>query len=158
MYLDAGALVKAYAFEPGTEEVVAWHAQAEMVSTSKVAYIEVLTTLYRKRRAGEMSDGELSEKIEAFIRHWEAMRIVDLSDELLQRFRNRAMRSGPRALDLIHLASALLLQDYLTERVQFVCADRRLNEAAAAEGLSVRYPSPGLSSRVHCETPFPTQP
>lgn len=141
LYLDASALVKVYVLEPGTELVIDLYEQAEMVSTSKVTYVEVLMALRRKRWANEMSDEALAAKMEALDSQWQTVRIVDLSDEVLRRIREHGGGMGLRALDAVHLASALLLQSRLKERLQFICADRRLNEAATAEGLTVLDPA-----------------
>jgi predicted nucleic acid-binding protein len=73
----------------------------------------------------------------AFITVWEMIRIVDLSEEVLQIVRDCVLPKGLRALDAIHLASALFLQSHLNERLGFVCEDHRLCEAAEAEHLAV---------------------
>ena len=58
-------------------------------------------------------------------------------DHARRRFRNLLSRHSLRGTDAIHLASALLLQGALKEKVTFACADARLVSAARAEGLDV---------------------
>jgi predicted nucleic acid-binding protein len=66
---------------------------------------------------------------------WETYIRVDLHDEVLDTTRELIQRYGLRAFDAIHLASATDLRKALGEAVDFVAADKRLLEAATAEGL-----------------------
>jgi predicted nucleic acid-binding protein len=64
--------------------------------------------------------------------------IIDLACQLLERY-------PLRGYDAIHLATALTAQHSLQKRglspLVFLSADNRLNETAAAEGLSVDNPN-----------------
>lgn len=141
LYLDASALVKLYGLEQGTDDVRAWLGEAEMVATAKVAYVEVLAALWRKRRSGELSDEQFHGEIRKFAELWEMLRIIDLSDGVLQKVRDHALAHGLRALDAIHLASALFLQGHLQEQLRFGCADTRLGKAAESEHFTVLVPT-----------------
>jgi predicted nucleic acid-binding protein len=66
LYLDASALVKVYALEQGTDDVLAWLDEAEVVTTAKVAYVEVLATMWRKRRAGELPEESFATNLRSF--------------------------------------------------------------------------------------------
>ena len=50
LYLDTSSLVKLYVDEPGSEDVLRLVDQAELVTTSVVAYAEARAALARRRR------------------------------------------------------------------------------------------------------------
>lgn len=127
LYLDSSALVKLVLVEPEsaalTDELELW---AQHVS-SIIAEVEVHRAALRSKQSPERADALLQ-------RLW----LVALDDPR----RESAQRIGSpflRALDAIHLASALSLGDDLGA---FCCYDRRLRAEAEAAGLTVL--SPGL--------------
>lgn len=65
------------------------------------------------------------------------MRRVAVNDDLHRRVDDLLSRHSLRGADAIHLASALLVQGALKEKVTFACADGRLVTTARAEGLDV---------------------
>jgi predicted nucleic acid-binding protein len=69
-------------------------------------------------------------------RRLEALQLRPVDAEVLQRAA-RVDPEGLRALDAIHLATALSL----TELDLFISYDERLNEAAAVAGLNVESPA-----------------
>jgi predicted nucleic acid-binding protein len=62
---------------------------------------------------------------------------IEVSPEIVESARDLVQRRPLRALDALHLASAVNLQDSVGEPVTFVAADRRLLAAAEAEDLKV---------------------
>ena len=60
---------------------------------------------------------------------------VRVSDDVLTQGTTLLRRHPLRTLDAVQLASALLVDRSSPTRVRFGTADRRLGEAAAAEGL-----------------------
>ena len=66
---------------------------------------------------------------------WDGCGQVELAQQTARLAGALAERHALRALDAIHLASALALQSEREERVLFVSADLKLNVAAATEGL-----------------------
>jgi predicted nucleic acid-binding protein len=80
LYLDTSALVKLYVEEPGSRTVRALLERAQVVSTSRVAYVEMRAGLARKLRQGELSEEEYK-------------RIpLGFSEGLEGLFRNRSLR------------------------------------------------------------------
>lgn len=139
-YMDASALVKAYALEKGSEEIVEILNKEEDIFLSKVAFAEVLFSLRRKNYFGELKDKNFLECCRHFGEDWSGFYIVELSGNILSVLNNRVIKYPLRALDAIHLASAIWVEDILEERPIFVCADDPLNGAAKKEGFKVFNP------------------
>ena len=129
LYLDASAVTKLVVVEDGTDALRTEVAGAILV-TSRVAVVEVAKAVARVA-----SDATADEVLEAFV-------FVELDADLAR----SAASTGDawlRALDAIHVASALLLGDELDG---FITYDPRQAEAAQAHGLSVL--SPGVDRRA----------
>jgi uncharacterized protein with PIN domain len=57
-YLDASAWVKRYLGEEGSQRMTVWMNRNPLVASAALGVTEVLTTVVRKARAGELSEGE----------------------------------------------------------------------------------------------------
>ena len=71
----------------------------------------------------------------SFEREFERCYVVNLSSEVSTRCGKLAPKYSLKALDLIHLASAVLLYERFGKHLGFAGADRQLLRAAEAEGL-----------------------
>ena len=135
-YLDASALIKRYATELGTAEVVDLLREATDVYTASVAYAELIMAFRRKRDEGTLQAEQLDHLLRDLDKEWEGFNRIGLSDRVLRLVKDRCRRHPLRALNAIHLASALLLQEAGVD-LAFVCSDHRLKDAASREGLKV---------------------
>jgi predicted nucleic acid-binding protein len=125
-YADASALVKLVVAEPEGPVLRDRLAGHDHVVTSVVGAVEIVRVGRRARGPDGVRDAE---QLVA------ALAVVPVTDDV----RRRASVLDPpglRALDAIHLASALVPGGV----VAFYCYDRRLCEAAAAAGLPVESP------------------
>ena len=128
LYLDTSALVKLYAEEEGTELVERAVDEAEVVTTSIVAYAEARAALARKLR----------EAVEALDEDWETLDTYEATDELVRTAGALAEEQALRGFDAIHLASVLLVREVrrqqtgesTEEAVLFLGFDSHLTEAA----------------------------
>ena len=134
-YLDTSALIKRFVAEPGSELVQKLVTREGPVATAKIAYAEIYAALNRKKREGHLSTRDYRLVCEEFEDDWQAYVRVDLQDEILSLCRDLTERHPLRGFDAVHLASALILQRDLGEKIAFTAADARLLEAAAAEDL-----------------------
>lgn len=126
LYLDSSALVKLVREEPESRELHAVLDRWSVQATSVVGDVEVRRVALRGEIEGD-ADAVLS-----------ALSLIEL-DEPVRRLARRIGSPPLRALDAIHLASAVSLGDDLGA---FCCYDRRLIADAEAAGLTVL--SPGL--------------
>jgi predicted nucleic acid-binding protein len=132
VYLDASAIVKLLADEPGSAELVAYLETRPLRVVSRIAEVEV-------RRAVARLDGPFDQDRLAGV--FAALTIVEL-DASLAPAAGRLSPSLLRTLDAIHLATALEL---LSDLEAFVTYDQRLAEAATAAGMTVALPGSGVS-------------
>ncbi|MBI2916566.1 MAG: type II toxin-antitoxin system VapC family toxin [Chloroflexi bacterium] len=135
LYLDTSALVKLYILEQGSPVVAESLAVAEGVGTSLLTYVETRSALARKNREGGFSPHQYEEALLDFEADWEGFLALAIGPDLVRAAGRLAERHGLHGADAVHLASAAQLRDGAREPVTFLCADRRLTEAAQAEGL-----------------------
>lgn len=131
VYLDASAIVKIAAEEPESVALRGWLRERFPVLTSRISTVEVARAIGRKEE-GSVARGRAAAR--------EAFTSVALT-ELDAGIANRAAELGParlRALDAIHLATALAIGD---ELAAFVTYDARLADAGRAVGLEVIAPA-----------------
>ena len=130
-YLDASAIVKLATEEPESDALRGWLRERSSTITSRISTVEVARAIARQTESG-------GERGRAAVR--EAFTSVSLL-ELDADIANRAADVGPptvRALDAIHVATALAIGSELAE---FVTYDQRLADAARAAGLEVVAPA-----------------
>lgn len=137
LYLDASVIVKLLIEEPGSDEAEQIVATAEGVTTCLISYAEVRSALARKAREGGLLSDEHARVASAFEADWDRYAASDMGSLVVRLAGDLAQRRALRALDALHLASALFLQSSGNIPIAFLSADRRLQEAAEAEGLEV---------------------
>ena len=138
-YFDTSALIKRYVDEPGRREVLRLLRRNDCV-TSAVVPVEVRSALRRR-----VSEGTLDEEwVPAIVKRFTADRVfwtfVEVSREVLTAAETLAVTHPLRALDAIHVASALFFATRMPPPAPvFVSADHRQTKAAAALGLTTRH-------------------
>ena len=135
LYLDTSALVKRYIQEPYSNEVISLWQDATDIVTSAVAYAETMACFCRKRREATPDHPLIGKIIDTFHMDWQSFMRVEVNDELNARI-DKVVHNHPlRGFDAIHLASAMIVHEKLTENFLFVCFDLRLADAARMNGL-----------------------
>jgi predicted nucleic acid-binding protein len=135
LYLDTSSLVKLYVDEVSSEDVRALCIDANIIATSRVAYPELLSALTRRNNKCDLQNSEFESLVHKFTAEWGRYVSLDINEihagELVR-------KHGMRGFDAIHLAAALqLTTDDQNVEVVFSSFDKKLNEAAKAEGLVV---------------------
>ncbi len=135
LYLDTSALLKRYFMESHSNEVISkWRAATEIV-TSSVTYAETLASCYRKKREVGLKNKVFKKVVDEFQRDWQSFIRVEVNDELNQSIDRIIERHPLRGFDAIHLVSALIMHEKVSEDFLFACFDFRLVQAAKKEGL-----------------------
>ena len=136
-FWDASAVVPLVLNETATAPVDPWYP-AQPIVVWWGTLVEVTSAVVRRERAGTLSlDGMLGSL--ALLADM-ASRWVEVppSGPLRERARRLLRAHGLRAADGLQLAAALTLARNDPSRLEFICRDSRLAEAAAREGLRVR--------------------
>jgi predicted nucleic acid-binding protein len=136
LYLDASALVKRYVAERGSREVAEAIAAAEVVGTSIVSRAETAAALGKAVRVGALTREEGGSALQVFRSEWPNLVRVQATEVLVARADELAWELELRGYEAVHLASALVWQDGMGERVTVATFDRQLWEAAAERGLA----------------------
>lgn len=135
LYIDTSALIKAYVTEDASEDVLALMGEADVVATSRLAYPEATAALARRGREGHLAAPALARAMEALRAQRREFLTIELDEDSAVAL---VLRHPLRAADALHLAAALEVAATAGEaHLVFACYDRRLNEAAQAEGLAV---------------------
>jgi uncharacterized protein len=143
-YLDTSALVKLLLRDEDDGGSARTLIEAMDVSfTSRIAYPEARAALAAAQRAGRFAPWAYPSALRDLDRAVGSFRIIELSPFLARAAGDVAERFALRALDAVHLASALALGGSATVVVTW---DRTLASAAAAAGLGIAPGRDGVSS------------
>ena len=137
-YLDTSAIVKLLVRDESGTDVVGdlWEA-ADAVFTSRIAQPEGRAALASARRAGRLTKTELTRAKQELARVLAEVAVVELVAPLAEAAGEIAERFELRALDAVHLASALVVAE---EDTVVVTWDQELATAASGAGLGVAPP------------------
>lgn len=138
-FLDSSALVKRYADESGSDLV---QVVSPPVIASDLAAVEVPAALWRKHRVGQISAPDAQILCRRFLADIDANSsrsdavLIEVGTDILRTAIDLVARHPLRAYDAVQLASALAASRLLGN-CPFGCFDSQLNDAAAAEGLTL---------------------
>ncbi len=148
LYLDTSALAKLYLAEKHSDVVERAVTEALEPAVSEIADLEARAALARVYHAGEISDEELDGALRDLAVDLNRARLVRYDEDLARAAGELALRHGDpplRAYDALHLASALeafrVARSYPASEYycRFLAFDRRLVDAARAEGLPLYF-------------------
>jgi predicted nucleic acid-binding protein len=88
--------VKRYVIEEGSRRVQEWLKKGPIVATSSLALIEVMSTLVRKERAGELDVAKMEASLETVEEDFERLASVPLSSGVTNNARVLSRRYGLR--------------------------------------------------------------
>lgn len=135
-YFDTSVVVKRYVEEVRSAQARGFMRRYRLLS-SVITPVETVSAVCRRHRAGELSLTDF-DAILARLRtdraHWE---LVELSLPIRQRAEQLLQQTALRALDALHIASALIVQEDSGTALPFVTANERQRTAAAGAGLRV---------------------
>lgn len=95
--------------------------------------------LWRRAREGDLTERQARESTLRVAADLAEMIVVEVRRSILDLAVELVERRPLRAYDAVQLACAQRLSERGRTAVTFVCADRRLVEAAVAEGLRARH-------------------
>ena len=137
LYLDTSSLVKLYVQETSSTEIKRLVEEAQIVATSRIAYVEARAAFGHKFREHGLAVKRYRSTIEDLDQDWENYFIIDVSDNLVKVAGLFAEKHSLKAFDAIHLVSSVVLRKQSERAVTFSSFDKRLTSAAQREGLRV---------------------
>jgi predicted nucleic acid-binding protein len=128
LYADSSAWVKRWKDEHGTDATLAWFAQADVVVSCRIAFVEV----YRALLLADLDQPDVARS--EFERDWQFAGKIEVDEALTRQAALLAVGLKLRSLDGLHLAAAQLVSGS-----DFALAtwDIRLWQAARAMALNV---------------------
>ena len=137
LYLDTSALVKLYVEENGSSLVRKWVDDVDTVATSIIAYVEARAAFARQRREKRLSPAAYAGLVKDFEADWDRYVLLAATEPLIKQAGKLAETHALRGYDAIHLVSAKIFRERLSETVCFASWDARLVLAARKEGLAI---------------------
>jgi predicted nucleic acid-binding protein len=134
VYFDASALVKLVVPEDGSDLAEALWNGSDLSVANRLAAVEVRAAVGAASREGRLDDSERELALYGWARVAESISLVDPEPSVIGAACEVAERYALRALDAVHLASALLLAE---TPVVVASWDRRLRAAALDAGLGL---------------------
>ena len=136
VYAESSAVLAWLLGESDGEDARDQLSAARLVLTSDLTLIECDRVLHRAMALGELSAAEAAERralVAVAAEHW----IVQAMDrEVVERARRSFPREPIGTLDAIHLATALITRDLVTE-LQLLSLDERIRRSAADLGFEI---------------------
>jgi len=132
-FLDSSAFAKGYIEEAGSDLVEGSLSQATSVGVAVTLVPEVVSAFCRLRRNELWSRADYRRMRAFMLEDVADVHIIQLTEEVVGRAVEVLERNDLRAMDGIHVASALVWRAEV-----FVSGDRRQLAAAKREGLTTR--------------------
>ena len=140
-FFDSSSLVKRYLQEPGSMKADHLLNEAERIIISAVTKLESLSTFRRVLKEGIMSQEKYNKFKNALDMDFTDFVITPFGTKVEELAAEIIDRHQLKTLDAIQLSSALMHKDILDA---FVASDKKLKQAAEAEGLKVLDPLDGI--------------
>jgi predicted nucleic acid-binding protein len=135
-YFDSSVLVKIYVRENGSATAQRL-VRTRQVITSSIAGLELMSAFRRNLTARSIDERLHSAIVKRFQQHREKWRYVELTPASLQNAEKYVSDFDVRALDAIHIASAMISRGRFPKDLSFITADSRQRDVAVELGLDV---------------------
>ncbi|MHB1253786.1 MAG: type II toxin-antitoxin system VapC family toxin [Candidatus Humimicrobiaceae bacterium] len=136
-YFDTSAIVKLYIHETGSEEVREIFDLSDILATSNIAYVETISVFTRINNEKKLSDSDYKNIISNFKKDWEDLFVLKIDNTIIKTAGQFIESYKIKGYDSVHLASAVIFGQRINKIINFCCWDKKLNEAALKENLSI---------------------
>jgi len=147
-FLDSSALIKRYVSETGSAwiQTLADPNTRNKLIIARIAWVEVLSALWRRQREGSLSPASVTKAIRAFRYDLDTQcQVIELDRALAEAAGQLIGKHPLRAYDAVQLASALRIHISFSRArsatLAFLTADDRLLAIAQAESLLADNPN-----------------
>ena len=132
IFFDSSALAKRYVREAGTDDVLSLCQQATELCLSAIVIPELMSAFCRLQREARVTAAQYQALKKNLLLDIADAAVCDLTPEVMRYAVLSLEQNMLRAMDAIHIGSALVLQVD-----QFVTADMRQLDAAKQMGLQI---------------------
>jgi len=136
-YFDTSSFIKLYVGEEGSSGVKEFLASVDTPASSSILMVEMRGALARMLASSRIDSDEYGNAVARFETDWEIAIKIPVTASVLSMAASMAERRLLRALDAVHLASAMTLGRQQEEELILSSWDKPLLDAAAAEGVRV---------------------
>ena len=147
-YMDSSCLVKRYINEIGSGWVISITnpVARNEIYIVRITGVEVVSAISRRKRDGTIISDDAAMVIATLKNDLlSEYQVIEVTEQLVNRAMTLAETYGLRGFDAVQLAGACEVQALCIasgdQQLSFLSADRVLNDAAIAEGLSVDDPN-----------------
>ena len=137
LYVESSAILAALLGEPSGPRVQQLLDSADVLVTSELTLIECDRALIRAGALKKLSEADLTDRRHRLAEAVSAWQILRIADDVVTRARQPFPAEPIRALDAIHLASALIARANVPG-LELLTLDDRLRSAATALGLPLQ--------------------
>lgn len=148
VFTDSSAVIKRYVREIGSDWVknLFTAVPANQVFVVAITQVEVVSAITRRGRGDAHLQRLAASACALFLTDYAAdSEIIEVSQVLLEQAVQLALSHGLRGYDAVQLAAAMEINRLHVESglatILFVSADKELNAAALAEGLTIEDPN-----------------
>lgn len=139
-FWDTSALVPLLVAEQASEMIARTYREDRTVVVAWTTAIECVSAFARKRRENQISEGLLARILQRLADVRAGWAVAEPTLQLVAIAERIVTRHGLRAADAIQLASAIGSSSFEGAQPAMVCLDRRLAQAAMAEGFRILPP------------------
>lgn len=147
-FCDTSALIKRYVSETGSAWLISTlHPNLKQrIYIAQITIVEIVSAITRREKGGSTTPQEAVNALNQFEQDWKTeITIIDLSANLVNDAVALARKHALRGYDAVQLATVLEVHNERTalslSPLILLSADTDLNNAAAAEGLTVDDPN-----------------
>ena len=138
-FWDSSAIVPLILREPRSNNAIGIYQKDSVMIVWWASKVEIVSALARSERNGLLQNKPVKEAVDRLSiisAAWHEVQPV----EFVREHAIRLLRMHDlKAADSLQLAAAIVISEYRTAQMGFVCFDRRLSEAARKEGFVVYF-------------------
>lgn len=138
IYMDTSTYLKSLLKEKGSDKARKLLKGKSLLS-SAILMSECFSAFSRRKQGKEIDEKTLDRLVSRVKKELPYIEIVKVTDDVLKKTEEVALRSTARTLDAIHIASALLFQELTGIELTFVTSDKKQEEVAKDEGLKTLF-------------------
>lgn len=138
IYIDTSTYLKLFQKENGSAEARKLVKENKLLS-SAILTSESFSTFSRRRQGKEIDEKIFDRLVNRVKKDLPYIEMIRVTDDVLRKTEEVALRSTALALDAIHIASALSFRELTGIDLTFVTSDKKQKEVAKSEGLKTLF-------------------